>query len=128
MLPAKRRGYHNTNHPDYKDKVVTVIWLRAEALTNCLTCMVKSSETDNEKASENSSGESYCAELAAREYTVSETLINPLSPELNPICYLLALLAHHFLCVSRIRVKSLTLRLLIYYMEHLFLMFVDHTQ
>jgi len=36
--------------------------------------------------------------------------INPLKPELNPICYLLALLAHHFLHVSRIRVKSLTLR------------------
>ena len=32
--------------------------------------------------------------------------INPLNPELNPICYLLALLAHHFLHVSRIRVKS----------------------
>jgi len=30
---------------------------------------------------------------------------NPLNPELNPICYLLALLgAHHFLHVSRIRV------------------------
>jgi len=38
--------------------------------------------------------------------------LNPLNPELNPICYLLALLAHHFLHVSRIRVKSLTLRLL----------------
>jgi len=36
--------------------------------------------------------------------------INPLNPELNPICYLLALLgAHHFLHVSRIRVKILTL-------------------
>jgi len=23
--------------------------------------------------------------------------INPLNPEINPICYLLALLAHHFL-------------------------------
>ena len=32
--------------------------------------------------------------------------VNPLKPELNPICYLLALLAHHFLHVSRIRVKS----------------------
>jgi hypothetical protein len=33
--------------------------------------------------------------------------INPLNDELNPICYLLALLgAHHFLHVSRIRVKS----------------------
>ena len=37
-------------------------------------------------------------------------LFNPLNAELNPICYLLALLAHHFLHVSRIRVKSLTLR------------------
>ena len=37
---------------------------------------------------------------------------NPLNAELNPICYLLALLgAHSFLHVSRIRVKSLTLRL-----------------
>ena len=33
-------------------------------------------------------------------------LLNPLKPELNPICYLLALLgAHHFLHVSRIRVN-----------------------
>jgi hypothetical protein len=36
--------------------------------------------------------------------------INPLKPELYPICYLLVLLAHHFLHVSRIRVKSLTFR------------------
>jgi len=37
--------------------------------------------------------------------------LNPLKPELNPICYLLALLgAHNFLHVSRIRVKLLTLR------------------
>ena len=43
------------------------------------------------------------------------TLFNPLNPELNPVCYLLALLAHHFLHVSRIRVKSLTLRLLMSY-------------
>jgi len=55
---------------------------------------------------------------------------NPLNTELNPICYLLALLgAHHFLHVSRIRVKSLTLRLLMsyicIYMEHLFLMFLE---
>jgi len=41
--------------------------------------------------------------------------INPLNSELNPICYLLALLAHRFLHVSRIRVKSLTLRLLMSY-------------
>ena len=62
-------------------------------------------------------------------YTTS--YINPLNPELNPICYLLALLgAHHFLHVSRIRVKLLTFRLLMsyIYMEHPFLMFLDHTQ
>ena len=41
--------------------------------------------------------------------------VNPLKPELNPICYLLALLAHHFLHVSRIRVKSLTFRRLMSY-------------
>jgi len=42
--------------------------------------------------------------------------INPLKPELNFICYLLALLgAHHFLHVSRIRVKLLTFRLLMSY-------------
>ena len=41
---------------------------------------------------------------------------NLLNTELNPICYLLALLrAHHFLHVSRIRVKSLTFRLLMSY-------------
>ena len=62
---------------------------------------------------------------------------NPLNPELNPICYFLALLgAHQFLHVSRIRVKSLNLGLLmsyiyiyIYiYIQHIFLMFLDHTQ
>ena len=67
---------------------------------------------------------------------ISERCVNPLNPELNPICYLLALLAHHFLHVSRIMVNSLTFRLLmsyiyiyIYiYMERIFLMFLDHTQ
>jgi len=46
----------------------------------------------------------------------TKMVINPLKPELNPICYLLALLGvHHFLHVSRIRVKSLTFRLLMSY-------------
>jgi len=40
---------------------------------------------------------------------------NPLKPELNPICSMLALLDHHFLHISRIMVKSLTLRLLMSY-------------
>ena len=47
--------------------------------------------------------------------TVKPEAVNPLKPELNPICYLLALLAHHFLHVSRIRVKSLTIRLIMSY-------------
>ena len=43
-------------------------------------------------------------------------LVNPLNSELNPICYLLALLgAHHFPYVRRIRVKLLTFRLLMSY-------------
>jgi hypothetical protein len=55
-----------------------------------------------------------------REYWISKVIkyyaINPLNAELNPICYLLALLgAHHFLHVSMISVKSLTLRLLMSY-------------
>ena len=42
--------------------------------------------------------------------------LSPLNAELNPVCYLLALLgAHHFLHVSRIRVKLLTLGLLMSY-------------
>jgi len=49
--------------------------------------------------------------LALKVFDVQNSF-NPLNAELNPICYLRALLAHHFLHVSRIRVKSLTLRLL----------------
>jgi len=60
---------------------------------------------------------SYFKGTAGQYIAVSEdsieklVIINPLKPELNPICYLLALLgAYHFLHVSRIRVKLLTLR------------------
>jgi len=45
-------------------------------------------------------------------------VFNPLNAQLNPIYCLLALLgAHHFLHISRIRVKSLTLRQL---MSHIY--------
>ena len=56
-------------------------------------------------------------DLSRRAATGCAILIcfNPLNAELNPICYLLALLAHHFLHVSRIMVKTLTLRLLMSY-------------
>ena len=54
--------------------------------------------------------------LSYENLSAVETYVNPLNPELNPICYLLALLgAHHFLHVTRIRVKSLTFRLLMSY-------------
>jgi len=56
----------------------------------------------------------YASVLARPEQ--DRNIFNPLKPELNPICYLLALLgAHHFLHVSRIRVKLLTFRLLMSY-------------
>jgi len=49
---------------------------------------------------------------------INKTCINPLKPELNSICYLLALLgAHQFLHVSKIRVKLLTFRLLMSYIH-----------
>jgi len=80
----------------------------------------------------------YLLALLAHHFLhVSRMRVNPLNAELNPICHLLTLLgAHPVLHISRIKVKSLTLRLLmsyiyIYthtYMEHLFLMFLDHTQ
>jgi len=45
-----------------------------------------------------------------------QAALNPLNAELNPICYLLALLgAHYFLHVSMMRVKLLILRLLMSY-------------
>ena len=50
------------------------------------------------------------------KYNISiKCRLNPLNAELNPIHYLLALLAHHFSHVSRIRVKLLTFRRLMSY-------------
>jgi hypothetical protein len=37
---------------------------------------------------------------------IGRTVFNPLNADLNPICHLLALLGHHILHVSRIRVKG----------------------
>jgi len=61
---------------------------------------------------------SYMRSVVDRNVVMGSTpvIINPLKPELNSFCYLLALLgAHHFLHVSRIRVKLLTFRLLMSY-------------
>jgi len=55
-------------------------------------------------------------ERSINTYLAAPCTINPLNPELNPMCCLLALLgAHHFLHVSRIRVTSLTFRQLMSY-------------
>jgi hypothetical protein len=53
-------------------------------------------------------------EYRSKNFQVS--IFNSLNAELNSICHLLALLGvYHFLHVSRIRIKSLTLRLLMPY-------------
>ena len=55
-----------------------------------------------------------CSTTAASRFTPA--MVNPLNAELNPICYLLALLgAHHFLHVSRIRIKLLIFKRLMSY-------------
>ena len=43
-------------------------------------------------------------------YTTSSFILNPLNAELNPICHLLALLAHHIFHVSGLRVNQQTNR------------------
>ena len=59
---------------------------------------------------------SYMQALDLLQRGLPPLTLNPLNPELNPICYLLALLgAQHFLHVSRIRVKLLTFRRLMSY-------------
>jgi len=71
---------------------------------------------DRSKASTKASSPHSAIQSFLFQMRVSSPFLNPLNPELNPICCLLALLeAHHFLHVSRIRVKLLTLRLLMSY-------------
>ena len=80
-------------------KLIIVLYLKRKALTFLLL---------NTLVSDQSLTNVY---IPVFQYT-----FNPLNPELNPICYLLALLgAHHFLHVSRIRVKLLTIILLMSY-------------
>ena len=58
----------------------------------------------------------YCYQSSCHNYSHLIVVFNPLNPKLNPICCLLALLeANNFLHVSRIKVKSLTLRVLMSY-------------
>ena len=57
----------------------------------------------------------YSNTLLIHSYDQQLYQVSSLNAELNPICHLLALLGVHFLHVNRIRVKSLTLRLLMSY-------------
>jgi hypothetical protein len=63
-------------------------------------------------------------------YTIqssSQVKFNPLNPEINAICELLALLFHIFLHVSRIRVKSLTLRFVMSYIYRVHILDVSRS-
>jgi len=106
LKPTQHRGIN---------AFILLICLILSYLSNCCDAVlfalqvVTAASSDPEDAKNDrfsSSGATYLG----WKYTV-----NPLNPELNPIYYLLALLAHHFLHVSRMRVKSLTLRLLMSY-------------
>ena len=95
--------------------------------TECVYCEVRAESlyffrlTWQEKLQQqfsfsNTGRESLAQKAPSCEVSEAHTEVNPLNPELNPICYLLPLLgAHHFLHVSRINVKSLTLRRLMSY-------------
>ena len=111
------------------------IWHR-ERLMTCLTVqfytapspfLVSSSSAQEDQISSSASC-SHKPSVCVPHIGTSLTF-NPLNPELNPICYLLALLAHHFLHVSRIMVKLLTLRLLMshIYGVHIFDVSRSHT-
>ena len=90
---------------------VTVLWKMFVLLVCNSLIFVRIKESD-------ASSFGWCTNANIINVTLTKYVLrpfNPLNAKLNPICYLLALLAHHFLHVSRIRVKSLTLRLLMSY-------------
>ena len=98
------------------------LWVRIPPGTECLSllsvvfCQVEVSASGLFLV-QRSPTEGGVSEYDREGYIKRRPWLNPLNAELNPICYLLALLgAHHFLHVSRIRVKSLTLRQLMSYM------------
>ena len=65
--------------------------------------------------------------LRSPALTICTARFNPINAELNPICYLLVSLgARHFLHVSKVRVKSLTLRLLMSYI-YIYIYIYIHT-
>jgi len=89
--------------------------LKQAVLFDCYPSFLRFMETEASNSEKELSFDSNNLLHAIYMYAGILLNFNPLNPELNPICYLLALLAHHFLHVSRIRVKSLTIRLLMAY-------------
>jgi hypothetical protein len=76
MLPVKLYKHHDTTYPEYRDRVISFIRCKSEALSKCQSLMVKSSKTDNEKATEASYRVSYRTALAGEVLTVAEIIIN----------------------------------------------------
>ena len=101
-IPTKRSWWHGLMEQHNCNESWTLFEIHAERSQNC---------------------HRFCKTLSQQKHVVLQSTaplqlkcFNPLNPELNPICYLLALLgAHHFLHFSRIRVKLLTFRLLMSY-------------
>ena len=99
----------------YLLRSVVCSWIGTVVLQSWYTCYGLSYHTCIRTYPNNKKEGGSWEEFSPRRLPNSE-FINPLNPELNPICYLLALLgAHHFLHVSRIGVKLLTFRLLMSY-------------
>ena len=115
--------YRLLEHPVFYINFIPLITNRPTIKLSCLTRdnpthmhPAKPPVTVGDKI--NLSGNQCCltANIAVHTSSVGAEAFSTLNAELNPICHLLALLgAHHFLHVSTIRVKLLTLRLLMSY-------------
>ena len=86
VLPSKLHRYCDPNHPKYKDKDISFIRCKSEALPKCQSLMVKSSKTDNENATEASYSMSYHIALAREEHIVAETIINHVRWQQQLVC------------------------------------------
>ena len=113
ICPSKGLYLHKTTQTQRKCRHTTVPRRESKPQSWHLVCSSHTSHSTVKVFSTPvTSYTNYITDRQNTPITVMHSHINPLNTELNPICYLLALLAHHFLHVSRIRVKSLTLTLL----------------
>jgi len=102
--------FKKTDSPHYL-RLLLADWPRCGTKVATTHCWLQTKRTDSyaELSSRSAGICGYKSTYVTFRYSEE---INPLKPELNPICYLLALLGvHHLLHVSRIRVKLLTFRL-----------------